>query len=262
MFIYKEDNMISEISHCSTTVPASSMYSKHYHREYELYYILRGNVNFNIDGAYFALKPYDLVFVPTLTEHFVSPMSDEEHDRYVINFDARFFDVQKLGNIFSPPYVINIRDDMRLRRMFELFDYFYETYLTEDFKVSAENLFKDILINLTYKPKEIISHSEVNYNLILKITAYISKNIETELSSGIIAEQMNFSKSYIQNQFSKTMGIGLQTYINRKKIYAAHSDILNGMSPYRAAEKYCYNDYSSFFRQYKKIFNISPKNSK
>jgi AraC-like DNA-binding protein len=92
-----------------------------------------------------------------------------------------------------------------------------------------------------------------------KITAYIDKNLQTDLNSDVIAEHLKFSKSYVQNQFSSKMGMGIQQYINRKKVSAAHDDIKNGMAPFEAAAKYCFHDYSSFYRHYKKVFGHSPR---
>ena len=80
-----------------------------------------------------------------------------------------------------------------------------------------------------------------------------------ELNAEIIATHFNFSRSYIQNLFSSVMNIGLKQYINRKKIYAARADIQKGMLPNDVMKKYSFKDYSSFYRLYKTVFEVSPR---
>ena len=74
-----------------------------------------------------------------------------------------------------------------------------------------------------------------------------------------INRELILSKSYVQNLFSQNMHIGLKEYIMKKKIYAARTDIKNGMTPIEACEKYAFGDYSGFYRLYKKTFLSSPR---
>lgn len=242
----------------------SWQYDRHFHDSCELLLFIKGDANYNVDGNSYALQPYDIVLIPPSTYHFLIPLSNEDYESYVINIKGNFVGKERLEKVFSPPYVINISGDGMLRRMFSLLDHYFENYSFDDFREASEHLLGEIIICLSYKQKE-----EVELNLasggdllISKITSFVSANLERELNADIIARHLNFSRSYVQNRFSEVMGIGLKQYINRKKIYAAHADILNGMSPNRAAEKYGFSDYSGFFRHYKKIMGISPMEDK
>jgi len=236
-------------------------YDRHFHESCELLLLINGDVHYNVDGISYALKPYDVVLIPPSTYHFAIPMSNENYENYVINIKRSFVEEERMQKLFSPPYIINISGDNMLRRMFSLLDYYFETLSLEDFKEASNHLLCEILICLSYKSKEAV---EANFAsggdlLIGKITTYISANLDKEINADIIARYLNFSRSYVQNRFSEVMGIGLKQYINKKKIYAAHTDIQNGLAPNEAAIKYCFHDYSSFFRQYKKILGVSPK---
>ena len=48
----------------------------------------------------------------------------------------------------------------------------------------------------------------------------------------------------------------------QKKIYAAHADMIAGMTPNEVCEKYKFGDYSLFYRTYKKTFGNSPRDIK
>lgn len=239
----------------------SWQYDRHFHESCEMLLFIKGDMHYNVDGNRYSLKPYDVVLIPPSTYHFAIPMSNEDYESYVINIKWNLVGKERSEKLFSLPYVINISADKMLRRMFSLLDYYFETLSLEDFKRASEHMLSDILICLSYKQKEEVEVSFATEGdlLISKITAFISENLDKELNADIIAKHLNFSRSYVQNRFSEVMGIGLKQYINRKKIYAAHADIMNGMSPNNAAEKYCFSDYSGFFRHYKRILGISPK---
>lgn len=257
-----DGNHIVNCGHSLQSHPlaTSGQYSRHFHDSYELLLLISGDVHYSIDGNRYVLKPYDILLIPPTKYHFLIPMSDEDYESYVVNLKIDLDGNERLQRLFSPPYLINIANDKMARKMFELFDYYFENYSLEDFKAVSWHLVNELLIYLSYKVKDELDnkHAMENDSLITKITNYINENIEKELNARVIARELHFSESYVQNHFSKMMGIGLKQYINQKKIYAAYMDIKSGLSPNVAAQKYNFVDYSSFFRHYKKTFGSSP----
>ena len=120
-------------------------------------------------------------------------------------------------------------------------------------------LISELITYCSYRKEELNSGYSGSHAHIEEIIKYISDNIESHIDADDIARHFMFSKSYIQNLFSQNMHIGLKKYIMQKKIYAANSDLSKGISPYRVCEKYCFGDYSVFYRLYKKTFGVSPK---
>ena len=240
------------------------LYSRHFHEYGEILLFISGDVRYCIDGERYALKPYDVLLIPPTKYHFLIPVSNEDYESYVINIRMDFWGDERLKKLFSPPYIINIANDKAVKRMFGHLDYYFENFTLEDFKEAAFHTLNEILICLSYRDKNEIDVTLARESdpMVMRMTAFIDENIESELNASVLASYLNFSESYVQNRFLKVMGIGLKQYINRKKIYAARADIIGGMSPNSAAQKYCFSDYSSFFRHYKKILGISPKDDK
>ncbi len=249
-----------KISHGVIKNPLMAEFNRHFHREHEILLHISGDADYSIDGSRYTLRPFDLLLIPSSMYHFAIPLSDRRYENYVINIGSGFTSEEKLEKLFSPPYVINIGDDALIKGMFSLLDRCSESYTEEDFAEAARHIVHEILIYASYKPK--MGRSGSTDDIIARITEFIGANLERELNADIIARELSFSRSYIQNRFSQSMGIGLKHYINQKRIYAAHSDIKNGLSPYQAADKYGYGNYSSFFRQYVKIFGESPQKAK
>jgi len=262
MFTYLSDTSgMHTISHCCQTMPMDATFRRHIHTNYEILMVVSGDVHYNIDGEHFALRPYDMLLIPASTYHFLIPISNSSYESYVLNFSQEFVQKEHLQSLFDKPRVLNILTDLFLHRMFGMFDLYYQTYTRKDFEMAAELLLNEILLYVCYKIKrEDLAAMDAKSNpLIARITAFISANLQSDLNSERIAKEMNFSKSYVQNLFSSEMEIGLQQYVNQKKIHAAHYDIQNGLAPSDAAAKYGYHNYSSFYRQYKKFFGHSPR---
>ena len=262
MFSYFSDNSgIHHVSHCQRSDPMDTVFHRHFHPNYELLLVINGDVHYNIDGQEYILKPYDLLFIPASTYHFVIPMSNARYENYVLNICQDFFEDESLQALFAQPRVLNIYTDRTLHRMFGLFDLYFHTYSENDFRTASNHLLSEILLYARYKLRSIDSTLPTAQTspLIARITSYIAENLRENLDSDVIATELNFSKSYLQNIFSSTMEIGLQQYINQKKILAAHYDIQSGASLSDVAAKYGFRNYSSFYRQYKKFFGHSPK---
>ncbi len=255
MFLYLNEKKFT-VTHGVIKNPRKESFNRHFHQEHEMLLHISGDADYSIDGNRYTLHPFDLLFIPSSTYHFAIPMSEKRYENYVINIGTDFAKQERLGKLFSPPYIINIGDDTMMKGMFAALDRCYECYSSADFGEAARHVVNEILIYSSYKPR-----TRQNGNkdeLIARITEFIAANLENKLNAAVIARQLSFSASYIQNRFSQSMGIGIKHYINQKRIYAAYNDIKNGLSPYMAADKYKYENYSSFYRQYVKSFGVSP----
>lgn len=54
------------------------------------------------------------------------------------------------------------------------------------------------------------------------------------------------------------MNIPIRKYVIKKRLILAHSKILKGELSSVAAIECGFNDYSGFYRQYKKMYDITP----
>ena len=77
-----------------------------------------------------------------------------------------------------------------------------------------------------------------------------------------IAEALNSSVSSLAHTFKKDMNISVHQYILKKRLIKARQKIMGGEPVIKAALDCGFNDYSGFYKQYKKMFNEPPsKNS-
>lgn len=258
MFERSIENVIFEVSHKRIENPKSDSYQNHIHNFCEALLFVGGDADFNIDGHIYRPKPYDLFLIPAGTYHYIIPRNTVPYENYVIDFAPEIISEKHRERIFTPPYRMNIRSDNEFIRFFTMLDRYSEKYDEEDFSECALSLIKEMLVYCSYQPKSNSTGTPHN-KLVRAVVEYVSENLTEPLNADVISKHLFISPSYLQNTFSGVMHIGLKQYILQKKIFAARSDMEKGISPGEVCKKYQFNDYTGFYRLYKKHFGSSPK---
>ena len=258
MFNERIGNTVYEVSHKKIQSPQSDTYQNHIHSFCEILLFISGDADFNIDGQLYHPKPYDLFLIPSGTYHYIMPKETAPYENYVIDFSPEIISEKHVERIFTPPYKLNIRSDNEFIYFFKRLDTYREKYSDEDFAECSLALIRELLIYCSYQPRIALSDTPHN-KLVKSAVEYISENLTEPLNADIISKHLFVSSSYLQNTFSEVMHIGLKQYILQKKIYAARADMEKGTTPGEACKKYQFNDYTGFYRLYKKHFGSAPK---
>ena len=87
---------------------------------------------------------------------------------------------------------------------------------------------------------------------------YIHDNLFRELSLDDIARNCFVSKSYISRLFRETTGKTIGEYITLKRLIAANRMLARGEHPTTVAAACGFKYYSTFWRDYQKVFGTSP----
>jgi len=262
MFEKKIGEEILEVSHKCIDHPQRSVYFNHIHNHCEILLFISGDADYNIDGQIFRPSPYDMLFIPAATYHYLIPTSSARYENYVIGASPEFIGAEHYEKLFSSPLMISIKDDGELKSFFTRLDLYDKLFSEGDFEVCTVALIRELVTYCAYKKSSLSVGKSGAAAYIEEIVKYIADNIEKPLDSEIIAHHFLISRSYLQNLFSQSMHIGLKKYIMQKKIYSARSDIISGLRPVDVCEKYNFGDYSSFYRLYRRTFGISPSEAK
>ena len=107
--------------------------------------------------------------------------------------------------------------------------------------------------------KSATMHSKYKQNeMIAPVIEYITRNLSKSMSVEEIAKANHISTSSLAHLFKKEMNIPIYQYIIKKRLILAHRKISDGELASTAAIECGFNDYSGFYKQYKKLFNCSP----
>ena len=230
---------------------------KEFHAFYEIIYFMGGKAKFISENIQMDLKPNTLIVIPYETYHqLLITNSEDDYHRCVFHFS----EVSDLRELISQSMNRTLLIEMNPQFHF-LFQQMIS--LTEQERSDTTN---SVVMHsvLSLLLNEIASKNYTNIETVVpntlseKCTAYIAEHITESISVEDIAKELNVSVSHLAHSFKKQMNISIHQYILKKKLVIAHHKIMDGEPATQAAIECGFNDYSGFYKQFKKMFNKAP----
>ncbi len=97
---------------------------------------------------------------------------------------------------------------------------------------------------------------------VISIIEYVNANLSSDMSIEKIADEFYLSKSRIEHLFKEKAGVSLWDYIILRRLVKCNEYIKNGETVKEAAYKSGFNNYSNFYRLYKKHIKMTPSEYK
>jgi AraC-like DNA-binding protein len=244
-----------------TAKPNPTHFKNHLHNEYEILFFWQGSAEIIINSNTYKMKKGDLFIIKPAVYHYVKFLSNDfSYERCVINFSQSFVSehLKKFFNTCNDLYNFE-----KNHVVFQLFEEWKKIKGTGLFLQDDEDCFNflktlPLIISKQQVEKEILP---IKTNKTMEeILQYIDENPTEKISAESLAKKFFVSSSWIIHTFKKLLGISLMQYINKKRLLYSQRLMLGGFSPTEACEKCNFADYSTFYRQYKKFFGVSPKN--
>lgn len=246
--------------------PNQEDYLMHMHNHYEIFCFLEGNANYIVEGMVYHLSPGDFVLMRRGESHHICFLSDCEYKRMTVHFSPTNEVNQFYENIMKP-----FND-----RPLGIFNHypaasFSNQYLlhcieqicrTDDLNIRSSYLI--VLLNeLSSQFREVKQRKTTSKtNLYATIIQYINDHLTESLSLEQISEYFFISKSQLNRNFKSIIGSTVWEYITKKRLILARKQIEEGLSPSQAYISCGFNDYTAFYRAYRKRFGFPPSKTK
>lgn len=246
----------------------------HYHGFNKIVIFISGNVTYVIEGKYYKLSPWDILFVSSNEIH--KPIIDpnEYYERIIIWVNSNYLKnhstddsdlltcfhtaAKEKHNLFrlSSDNINIIRDTL-----FSL-----EKAIRErDFggKLLQNSYFVQLIVylnRLMIRTKTKKDEKDIHYDeRIVNILTYINENLDGNLSIDSIASRFYINRYYLMHNFKNQTGYTIHNYISQKRLAKAAALVKKGLQATNVSEQCGFQDYSSFVRAFKKNFGLSPK---
>lgn len=248
----------------------------HSHDFYELHFFLEGNIDYMINNTTYALNPRDVLLIPPNVVH--NPIIKDNNStycRFVLWINSDFYDslVAIDPDIIYITHLIGERKSHKINipeNLFQGIESHFISLLEESVNpkfchaLNSRLIAASILVNLNRVIYEMNTSQVVDtrQELYINICNYIGDNLVSDLSLNTLANKFFVSKYYICHVFKEHLGISVHQYIIRKRLADAKSKILAGVPISNIHIQCGFNDYTSFYRSFKKEFGVSPKEFK
>lgn len=240
----------------------------HVHDYYELFLVQEGTIEYTVEGNVYTLQPFDLIFTNPRELH-APHYHDVAPTISFISFKRLFLQYMDDGS-FNPFRILDARKlgrnnklEAELVRQYGIDRIFaaMEKKLREDAPqctayVRAQLWLLLIALSEAMPEAEGEWSSNETINGVIK---YINHNLQADLSSEALSRLFFTERSYLRRLFREQTGYTISEYVAQKRIITAQALIQSGETATAAAEAVGYMDYSTFFRNYKKVTGASPK---
>jgi AraC-like DNA-binding protein len=252
----------------------SEEHTFHYHEFNKIVIFISGNVTYMVEGKYYKLRPWDILFVGSNELH--KPIIDpnEYYDRIIIWVNSNFLGKHSTDDSdLSTCFELAIKEQVNLFRLnSDNLNVIKDTLFSlekairgRDFggKILQNSIFIQLIVylnRLILRTKIKKDEKDIQYDeKIVNILSFINGSLDSDLSIDNIAARFYMNRYYLMHHFKDQTGYTLHNYILQKRLAKAADLIIKGLQTMQVSDQCGFNDYSSFVRAFKKSFGVSPK---
>lgn len=244
----------------------------HTHTNHEFYFFIDGNVEVKIGQKNYTMSYGDIFFVPPNTSHGVFVKNfDIPYRRFDMWISEPFFNllVEEYPDLNYFPdlaikeecYLIHAERtafSLILNRLYSIIEEQQGSRFGRDARILL--LIADLGLTINRLAYEQFNRQQIPLqdSLYNNICAYIDNNIDEELSLDRIADHFFLSKYYLSHVFKENIGISIHKYITKRRLILCHDEIVAGIPASLVCHQHGFDDYSSFYRAFKKEYGMSP----
>jgi len=246
----------------------------HYSLNYMLIYFKSGEVVIKIEGRTYKIHTGDIVILNP-TEIFRFSVDDTiPHERLTVTIYESMFDA--FGGVQSElffPFYNREKGEGNVIPAEKVQKMGLNLYLEQIIK-QAESTNQTAPLMIFCKIAELLSsmgelsHTEQKENqiplnpIVESVLEYLNIHFKEDLSVSSVAEKFNIDKSYLSHLFKEHTGVSLWTYVIYRRIQVFNTMLLQGGTAEENCYKVGFQNYSNFYRLYKKHMGISPSQLK
>lgn len=115
-------------------------------------------------------------------------------------------------------------------------------------------------LNMLCSGGEYLSEGEelTSHPLVEQVSAYIDLHMEERITLEELALQVHMSKYHFLRKFKELTGVTVHVFLNHKRLIRACEAINEGRSITQAYQSAGFTDYSSFLRNFRQTYGVSP----
>ena len=248
---HKMDTERFKIRYVESKIDTPVLWESHCHAQFEMIGVTEGDVSIMIEGKQYRLTENQATVIPPLCYHTITANKRGSYRRVTVLFDPSavpaplqdYFAESTDIAVFYPTHLANLRSICR-RPDAGFYHPFAESLMVQSFYEYIEARQKS-------------TETETDAFLQRSI-AYIESHLSEKILLDDLAKFTSRSKSSFCHLFEEKMKISPKQYILQKKLALANRLIRDGVPATVAAMRVGYENYSNFYRVYKRQFQKSP----
>lgn len=244
----------------------------HLHQGCEIFFLIRGDVNYFVDKTMYPLEFGDLIITNEHEIHKPALTTDDLYERVTIEFNPALIalfqteDLKPLQCFYERPAGEKNKIKLSEQQSSALLDLFtkYNEIINHPFP--GDSLVKlGCLIEILVLVHRFFYTNKANENgmdlpkRLSPILAYLDQHLTEDLTLERLEKMFFISKYHLSRLFKKHTGSTIHEYIIYKRIALAKKMLADGYNVTEACMGSGFNDYTGFLRMFKKKVGVLPK---
>lgn len=242
-----EEYIVKELLHfCNIMPKRCSRIDSHVIGYYDLTFVLRGSMEYFVNGESVTLLENDAILLPPGTARGRSAGESRVH---YVSYNFLPYD----GSVL--PQEIYLKNAVT-REMRSLCDIFSEQHISPFYHSREKQV--SVLNCILY---ELIDRFTLGSNdkNVMAALKYIDENLTRRITVDDIAAAVHISRDHLAHSFKREISRSVIDYVNERRMLLARSMIRSGeMSLSDISDTLGYDSYSYFSRVFKRYFGVSP----
>lgn len=269
--LYREVPDLTLFRTITTGQGDSVSFELHSHSSYEIFILKSEKATFFAEGTIYPMQKDDVIIFNNKELHNISFDNTQPYERVVINFNPIItlpYDTEKYKILSTFHSRKNGKNNYIPREMLEK-TAFYEILEKMLTVVASSEAYSDIYLQTLFiqlliemnnasSLSEIKDYPRLSNEKTRKILSYINDHLTEDLSLEYVAEEFHISKSNLCHLFKTVTGFSVKQYVTYRRIALAQKFLSEGYSTLEASVAAGFNDYSNFYKTFKKFMGKPP----
>lgn len=238
----------------------------HMHDDYELYCFVSGDAYYMVEGREYPLEYGTVLLMRPGELHKLILRSDAPYERYVLNFSPRALS-EDLRTTLLMPFKDRPLGEKNCYRPADFsgispLDLISSMCCSEPHSSVRVKTMLPAVLSLIEAAFSGDVEKKENLSLGAEMVDWINLHLYDPVTVSMVVEQFHMSVSQVTRVFRAATGTTVGQYCRVKRLLRARHLISKGYGSQEACRACGFACYSSFFRQYKNQFGISPSEDK
>lgn len=247
----------------------------HSHDYFQIYYVVSGKIIHHIEQNCAELCSGDVFILPPNLSHYIETASDEV-DFYSLSFMPEFVQRNTESNRMVADFLYYLKtvqpDDIQPKFSFTYEDtmfinLMFQRILKEfqDNKTGKNDMLKgNVMVLLTlfarvyFEEQAEALTTQENKLLVIHCIEYIKTHFNEDITLSKMVHHCAMSKTCFCTLFSSLVGTSFKDYLNQYRIKKAADFLARGEKLANVCSYCGYNDFSTFYRNFKKYMGVAP----
>lgn len=245
----------------NNTARSQKNITRHYHDDYEIYFLKEGKCNYFIDDRSYEVTSGDVIFIPVGVIH-KTQYTTPTRTRSLINCSAAYIPESVLAHIGELPYLYrNKAISKDAERIFD--EIAQECHRADFFSSDALKCYTGELFLLLLRNENEFRDTG-GTSIAARSAKYLRENYMSDVRLSEVAALCSVSPEHLSRTFKRDTGFGFNEYLTLLRLKKAEFMLKNepGRSIAEVAYACGFNDSNYFSDKFKKVYGYSPRHAK